>query len=419
MAGGGGGSRGFAREMQRAAWRFAPNLYKISEKRAYVMDDFHDVIDRIRDANPIEDVIADLGYKFEKEGGSYWRVPHEGGLVVNVARQRFFWVSKGWNGDVFSFLGKDKGWDFKAAVEWCADRAGLERPAWGKVDPQAMESHRLKLSVLEIAHLLFQKWLEEDKEALAYLKGRAFSEERIRAAAMGFSGRGKAEQVAEMKKQFDLFGIAHDCPQAVVILGFKGDVAAWADKWGIDRASKTNGWDRSWEEKGKIHGMMNTPGIIYAHQWGGRVIYLTRRNLPGHDVIQREDGSTKAWKSHNPQRVLMGMRQPYFNSAFRPDADDVVIVEGPADAETFAQWGIPAVALCGVSADDQGIGALKGMLKRNKRKFLLLDDDKAGNEKREKVAMAFGAMCRIVSWADLLPNESDAETEVEEASNGE
>lgn len=365
------------------------------------MDNFSEAVQNIKDQNLIEDVVSDLGFKFEKEGGSYWRVPHEGGLVVNVAKQRFFWVAKGWNGDVFAFIMHHRGWDFKTTVEWCADRVGLDRPAWGKVDEKAIASFRLKLSVFEIAHQLFQKWLWDDKAAQEYLLGRAFSEERIRAAAIGFSGRQKADQFAEMKKQFDLFGIAHDCPQAVAVLGMKGDVAAWADKWGIDRNDKASGWDRSWEEKGKIHGLMTTPGIIYAHQWGGRVIYMTRRNMPGNDFFLREDGSRKEWKSHNPQFVLVGNRQPYFNSIYKPNADDCVIVEGPADAETFAMWGMPAVALCGVSSDDDGIGALKGMLKKNKRLYLILDDDETGNKKREKVAMTFGAMIRMVDWTSM------------------
>jgi len=188
----------------------------------------------------------------------------------------------------------------------------------------------------------------------------------------------------------------------------ESDVAAWADKWGIDRNDKTSGWSRSWEEKGNIHGLMTTPGIIYAHQWGGRVTYMTRRNMPGNDFFLREDGTKKPWKSHNPQLCLIGNRQPYFNSVYRPDADDVVIVEGPADAETFAMWGLAAVALCGVSADDEGIRALQGLLKRNKRLYLALDDDETGNKRREKVAMVFGALIRMVDWASMTKNGDEA-----------
>lgn len=418
------------------------------------MDNSNDVVQRIKEANPIEDVIADCGYKFQKEGGKYWRVPHEGGLVVNVVKQRFFWAAKGWNGDCVEFLMQERGWEFKTAVEWLADRANLERPTWGKTDENALKAFRLRLSVFEIAQGLFQEWLWDDAEALKYLREeRAFRDEIIcgdvtakeildenspykfsdetvkkakeaqdkskvivRGAGFGFSGRKTPEQYSQMRKQFDLYGIAHDCPQAVTILGFQGKMADWADKWGIDRVSKD--WDKSWETKGRLHGMMITPGIVYAHHWGGRVIYLSRRQLPGHDLIREENGDKRPWKSFNPQVICVGNRHPYFNSVYRPDAADCVIVEGPADAETFAQWGIAAVALCGVSVDDDGVGALKGMLKKHKRLYLALDDDKAGNKKREAVAMAFGALIRLVDWANMVTDDK-AETETTEANNGE
>jgi hypothetical protein len=376
------------------------------------MDNFGDVVQRIKDANPIEEVLADCGYKFEKEGGKYWRVAHAGGLVVNIVKQRFFWAAKGWNGDAVEFLMQERGWEFKTAVDWLADRASLERPNWGKTDEGALKSYRLRLSVFEIAQTLFQEWLWADAEALAYVRGRGFTDDLIRNSGMGFSGRKTPEQFDQMRKQFDLYGIAHDCPQAVTILGFIGDVAAWADKCGLDRTSKD--WDKSWETKKRLHGMMITPGIVYAHQWGGRVVYLSRRQLPGHDVIHEADGKERKWKSFNPQLLFVGTRHPYFNSAYRPDADDCVLVEGPADAETFAQWGVAAVALCGVSVDDDGIGALKGMLKRHKRLFLALDDDDAGEKKREKVALAFGALIRVADWSKMF-----IENKTEEASNDE
>jgi 5S rRNA maturation endonuclease (ribonuclease M5) len=371
------------------------------------MDNFDETVQKIKDENPIEEVIAECGHKFQAGGGKYWRVPHEGGLVVNVVKQRFFWATKGWNGDVVEFLTQEKGWEFKIAVEWLADRAGLDRPNWGKTDEAALKAHRLKLSVFEIAQQLFMDWLWKDEEALAYLRGRGFTDETIRLANMGFSGHRTDEQVRQMKGQFDMYGIAHDCPQAVTILGFKGDVAAWAQKWNID--TESGDWDRSWAEKRKLHGMMITPGIVYAHQAGGRTEYLSRRNMPGHDVIVEADGKERAWKSFNPQRCLVGTRMPYYNFAYHPKAEDCVIVEGPADAETFGQWGFAGTALCGVSADDEGIASLQGRLKRHKRLFLALDDDEAGRSKREKVAMAFGPLVRLVDWSvrNFEGNEAD------------
>jgi 5S rRNA maturation endonuclease (ribonuclease M5) len=159
---------------------------------------------------------------------------------------------------------------------------------------------------------------------------------------------------------------------------------------------------------------MGRPGIIYAHQWAGRTIYFTRRNLPGYDTFEDAEGKTKEIKSYNVPKCLAGVRQPYFNHVYRADAEDCVIVEGPADAETFGVWGLAAVALCGVHAEDEGIQSLKARLKSHKKKYLLLDDDPTGRAKRERVAQAIGPLVRLVDWSDMEPGEGQIIAEVEE-----
>lgn len=353
------------------------------------MDNFDDVVQRIKDANPIEDVAQDLGHKFERAAGKYWRVPHSGGLIINTVMQRFFWATKGWNGDVVELVMKEKGWEFKTAVEWLATRAHLEPPSWGRSDEAQLKAHRLKLSVFEVAQQLFAEWLWADPEALGYVRGRGFSEDLIRAAAMGFSGRKAAAQVRQMQDELKLYGIELQTPAAVAILGFEGDVREWGAAHNVQVEDETD-----WISRGRIPGMMNVPGIVYAHQWAGRTVYLSRRQLPGHDRIEGRE-----WKSYNPPSKLVGVRQPYFNSAYTPEAADCVIVEGPADAESFGMWGVAAVALCGVNADDEGMLGLRSRLKRHRSVYLCLDDDETGRAKRDKVARSFGPMVRMM----LLP----------------
>lgn len=364
------------------------------------MSNLEDVIEQIRQANAIEEVAKDLGFKFEREGGKYRRAAHSGGLVLNTGKQRFFWVERAWNGDVFELVGKEKGFDFKAAAEWLADRAGLPRPGWAQTDPRAMASHRARLSTFDAAQHLFAAWLLKDKEALGYVRGRGFSDEVIRESGMGFSGRKSPAEFKEMRGEFSLYGIDPESAAAVAILGFKGDVAGWARAQGVD----LSGYE-DWISNGWISGMMGRPGVVYAHQWAGRVIYFSRRNLPGEDQV----------KSFNPGKPLAGVRQPYFNRLYRADAEECAVVEGPADAETWGVWGFAAVALCGVHADDEGIASLKGRLKGHKKLFLNLDADEVGLKKREQVASALGPLTRIVDWGDLTGQDpSAAEAEAEE-----
>lgn len=370
---------------------------------------FDEVIENIKRANPIEDVVKDLGHKFEKDAGKYRRVPHSGGLVVNVHKQNFFWAEKGWNGDVISLVEKEKGYEFRTAVDWLADRAQMDRPAWVKMDDKAIKAYRAKLSVFEIAQQLFVKWLWDDEEALTYLRGRGFDDEIIRKSGMGFSGRKTDAQYKEMRDQLGMYEIDVTSPAAVAMLGYKGDVTAWGQKYSIDVSGE------NWGQWNSISGMMGRPGIVYAHTWGGRVIYFSRRNLPGHDTYTDDEGNEKKIKNFNPPEKLVGTRQPYFNHVYRADAPEVVIVEGPADAETFGVWGYSAVALCGVHAEDEGIASLKSRLKNHKKKYLLLDDDATGAKKRDRVAQAIDPLTRMVSWADLgVEDEAKPESEAGE-----
>jgi hypothetical protein len=353
---------------------------------------------------------VELGLKFEHGNGRYRRVPHSGGMIVNVGKQRFFNATAGTNGDVVELVRIVKGWEFKTAAEWLARRANVEMPNWGRMSDDAIKSFRFKVNVFEIAHSLFQEWLWEDPAALEYVRGRGFSDDVIKEAEYGFSGRRTDKQLSEMKKQFDLFGIKHDAPVAVTILGYKGNVAKWADLWGVDRKSKD--WDSKWEDNGRLHGMMITPGIVYAHRWAGQVNYLSRRQLPGFEF-----GDDKKGKSFNPQRVLVGGREPYFNYVYKGDDENCVIVEGPADADSWGVWGHSAVALCGVNADDEGMASLKSRLKRHKKLYIGLDTDEAGMAKREKVAAFFGPMSRILDYECVNPSEVIEDVIEDEASN--
>ncbi len=411
------------------------------------MADFFDFIQKVKETNPIEDVVNDLGLKFERGSGRYRRVPHAGGLVVNVSKQRFFHATKGLNGDVIELVRMEKGYEPRTAIEWLARRANIEIPNCGRMSDEEIKLNRLKVNIFAIAQRLFQEWIWEDIAALEWVRGRGFTDESICAdvtaeealennspfhfsdktlaaakewkkqgqkerivasgAGFGFSGRRSEAQIKEMKDEFDLNGIQHDHPLAVTILGYMGNVKEWASKWNIDM--KSDDWDERWEMNGRLHGMMVTPGIVFGHSYGGQVNYLSRRQLPGFEF-----GEDKSGKSFNPQRILAGPRQPYFNHVFRPDAEECILVEGSFDAESWAQWGWGAVGLNGVSIDDEGVSNLKFRLKHIKKLYIALDRDATGNAKREKVAAVFGPMTRLLDYSiDEIP-EADDEANNEE-----
>jgi hypothetical protein len=131
------------------------------------------------------------------------------------------------------------------------------------------------------------------------------------------------------------------------------------------------------------------PGmLVYPHVEGGRVVYVSARSIEG--------------KTHyNPPSELIGERRVYVNWEFSPRSDELVVVEGQADAVTCGQWGIPALALAGCSANEE----LLVRLARHQRVYLALDQDEGGVRAAREIAEALGPLTRMLVWPAKDANE--------------
>lgn len=342
---------------------------------------------------------------------------NEGGTVID-------WVLK-----------KNPGYDVKEAIKDLAARANI--PLGDQMDGPELKQRlaaRAREDALTIAARLFSQWMlgkkdkdgaviyGPDEEALAYAHSRGWDDEAIKASRLGFSGRATAAQVKEMKGEFDLHGIKHDSPDAVLVLGFKGDVSAWAQKHGLDPSS--------FKEK-SVHGMMDTPGLVYAHKLNGRIVYLSRRQLPGHDVIRKDDGEVQ-WKSFNSYAALAGDKVPYFNHMHLRDRSKIVIVEGQGDAITLGMWGIPAMALCGSAWKNLGeyIDMLtakgEGGAPKYETIYFATDADTPGekivtgagkDEGKFPLTTAFGGMLWVARWPKFKWTRPDGREAVSKDAN--
>ena len=240
-----------------------------------------------------------------------------------------------------------------------------------------------------------------DHEALEYVHSRAWTDHTIKEELLGFSGRKTPAQIADMKGEFSLYGIDPFSPAAVVVLGFEGDVGSWAVQQGV---RDHQDFDEEWILKGRIHGLMATPGLIYVHQHQGGVKYLSRRQLPGHDKIK-----DRTWKSFNPYKVLAGPKQPYFNSVHRVDRT-LVCVEGQGDAITFGQWGQSAMAFCGLLGDPSTMAPedaermrkLAAYINKHPAVYLSLDDDEAGQKALKLAAKLLGPKTQILRMWEMV-----------------
>jgi hypothetical protein len=344
---------------------------------------------------------------------------------VLIRMQHAWWYGDNWHGDVFAFVQKVRGCDFMGALEYLADRVGIRMPEFKKEDVSEVQKRFATAGAFVVASGVFHRWLmgHDDKNldihipaddgALAYVRGRGWTDDSTQKAMTGFSGRKVAWQVKDMQGEFSKFGIDPLSAAAVAVTGFEGDVMEWATKYEVINHPD---FDMEWITKGKISGLMSTPGIIYTHQRFGKVDYLSRRQLPGHDVFKDfKTGKERAWKSYNPHKCLVGPKQIYYNFAY--DAGKLcVMCEGQGDSKTWAQWGYGGLSLLGMFSDferktpEEQEVVLRWVKKMWKHDglFYAPDDDEAGEKNVRVIGKVFGPKIQIVKMTRLVQRPPSA-----------
>ena len=370
----------------------------------------------------IEDIIEETVGLQRHSGRGYTRGENRGvgehSLVVNMDKQYFVWNGNAayGSGDVINWVMTRDRVDFKRALEILAQKVGMEPPKWSEEQKASMKAVRVREDALSVAQRVFERWLWKDEKALAYARDRGWTDETIRSitlsedkekitgrgAGLGFTGWGTSAEYEEMKKALAAATDLHS-PAVVSILGMKKGVQAWCQRHGITPKS-------SWIANDYIPSMMGwgkTVGLIYPHFYFGRVTYLSRRHLELDEEKKKLVGSDNP-KSYNLPIELGGKRKMFYNHVYAPNTDRLVLVEGQADAVTFGQWGIDAVAIAGTSWIDHAeeIGRSRDSLKERDGELVLATDmDEAGrNALRGKngdwdIADVVGAEARIA----LLP----------------
>ncbi|NBI98932.1 DNA primase [Lachnospiraceae bacterium] len=156
-----------------------------------------DLIEEVRMKNDIVDVIS--GYvKLQKKGSSYFGLcpfHNEKSPSFSVSRQKqmYYCFGCGTGGNVFTFLMEYENYTFIEAVEYLAERSGVELPK-AEYSREAKERAGLKASLLEInkaaaQYFYVQLKSEQGKAGYTYLRERRLSDETIRAFGLGYSNK--------------------------------------------------------------------------------------------------------------------------------------------------------------------------------------------------------------------------------------
>lgn len=106
-------------------------------------------------------------------------------FFISPTRQSFYCFGCGEKGDVFSFVEKFEGLDFKGALETLANRAGVELKNFRR-EERSDEKDKL-FGIMEEATKFFEKRLVENKAALKYLEKRGLTQSSITKWRLGFA----------------------------------------------------------------------------------------------------------------------------------------------------------------------------------------------------------------------------------------
>ena len=284
-------------------------------------------LEHIRSRNPIEEVVAEK-FALKKSGSRFIGVEHDS-LVVIPNTGMYFWNSRGEQGDVFDFAGRHLlslgAWNnhdaaqFMEAVRYLAQRAGITLE----------ENINFKKSAAWAERQLTQRLhdtLLNSPTALTYVtEKRGWQLTTVKAARLGFMPHDKRPLLADLNLSDNWRTVIQKFPPNMV---------------------------------------------VYIHTEQGRLTYLSGRSIEGK-------------KHYNPPRDIIGERQPYYNHLYSLQAEQVVIVEGQADAITFGEWGIAAVAIGGMQAADE----LLKRLNAHPRLFVALDNTDDARAKSRSLAL--------------------------------
>jgi len=109
-------------------------------------------------------------------------------FFVSPARGSFYCFGCGASGDIFTFVERFEGLDFKGALKLLADKAGVKLGEYGGKGSDTSTSEKERLyKVMEEATKYFKNNLKENAKVLKYLKERGLTEESIKNFDIGFA----------------------------------------------------------------------------------------------------------------------------------------------------------------------------------------------------------------------------------------
>lgn len=304
---------------------------------------FQEYIERVKAVNSIEEVIAEEVELKRNKALCPFHDEKTPSFSVNIQRQYFNCFGCQSAGDVVRFIEKIKKIDFKEALKFLAQRAGISPYQWTEEDEKKFKQKKRKQEILSQAAQYYHQKL--NNEAKNYLNDRGFNNEILNKYLIGWANGGLKDFLLENGYSLE------ECQEAKII---KYDPI----------------------QKKYVDYFINR--IIIPNIVRGNVVHLSGRTL----------NEEEQKYLHIPGSIEYLWGETNFAG------QDVIIVEAPFDAIALIEWGYNAVALFGCGLKNNFIPRLLTA----KTLIFLLDGDKAGIEGAEKSGRK---LCQIVRLARL------------------
>lgn len=155
-------------------------------------------IDEVKAKIDIVDLVSEAGVKLRHTGKNYTGFcpfhdnKHTPAFVVwpETGTWRCFGACNE-GGDIFKFVMKKEGLDFKEALNKLADRAGVKVESYQRETPEAKEAYDNLRKLLEDAVVFYRSHLFNNKDILTYLREkRGLTDSTIEAFGLGYAPHG-------------------------------------------------------------------------------------------------------------------------------------------------------------------------------------------------------------------------------------
>ena len=336
-------------------------------------------VEQIKERLDIVDVISSY-LKVEKAGINFKaKCPFHNektpSFFISPTRQSFYCFGCGEKGDIFSFVEKFEGLDFKGALESLAKRAGVELKNFTKEEGKADEKEKL-FEIMEETTKIYESQLAENKPALEYLKKRGLVAASISKWRLGFAK--------------DEWRSLHD---VLIEKGFSKEDLLLA---GLIKKT-----DSPSSGQVKYYDTFRNRIVFPISDSAGRVIAFSGRAMKDPSTDSGQENKTPKYLNSPETKLFYKSEVLYgFNIAknYIRKLDYAVLVEGQVDLVMSHQAGVyNTVASSGTALTELH---LKKLQKLSNRVIIAYDSDASGEKAAKRaaeMAMILGMETKITS----------------------